>query len=166
MHHVSCLTSPACWCQGSLAPTSAQVISAQPFNNTTPVATGSIAVNNTYTDYAGTVTGVSKTTSYNVWLVGEDNNTSPNIMPQVWSCRHVSGDDRHRQPMNAHLVWHLTDVMPWTASSSLAPALFSNIVLHGMQSRQPVGRWCAARLGDDSALLMCLAAAWAAMCSL
>ena len=48
-------------------------------------------MNSTYTDYAGMVTGVSKTTSYSVWLVGEDNNTSPNIMPQVWSGRHVSG---------------------------------------------------------------------------
>ncbi len=87
MQYAFFLTSPTCCCQGSLAPNSAQVISAQQFNNTTPVATGRIAVNSTYTDYAGTVTGVSKTTSYNVWLVGQDNNTSPNIMPQVQSCR-------------------------------------------------------------------------------
>ena len=113
-HFLSDIT--VCCCQGTLAPTSAQVISAQPFNSTTPVATGTIAVNSTYTDYAGTVTGVSKTTSYSVWLVGEDNNTSPNIMPQVWSifCLriHVSGNQQAQAADEFPLVWHLEDVMP------------------------------------------------------
>ena len=49
----------------------------------TPVATGTIQLADAYLDGTGTVTGVNIASAYDVYLVGQDNYTSPNTMTAV-----------------------------------------------------------------------------------
>jgi len=49
----------------------------------TPVATGLIELPEAYTDSTGSVTGVDIASSYAVYFVGQDNDTSPNTMTSV-----------------------------------------------------------------------------------
>ena len=74
--------------QGAAAPTVAQVLNAARYvsGNTsvvTPVATGLVELPAAYTDGTGSVTGIDMASAYDVYLVGQDNYTSPNTMANV-----------------------------------------------------------------------------------
>ena len=74
--------------QGAAAPSVAQVLSGTRYvaANTSvvaPIASGTIALPSAFIDGTGTVTGVDMASSYNVYLVGQDNYTSPNTMTKV-----------------------------------------------------------------------------------
>lgn len=82
--------------QGAGAPTVGQVLSARsytPANATVtpavdatlvaPVATGVVLLPSAFVDGTGSVTGVDIASAYDVYLVGQDNYTSPNTMTAV-----------------------------------------------------------------------------------
>lgn len=75
--------------QDAAAPTVDQVMDATGYlangSLVTPVATGLIELPSAYTDGTGSVTGVDIASAYSVYFVGEDNNTTPNVMVNV-SC--------------------------------------------------------------------------------
>lgn len=77
--------------QDAAAPTVNQVMDATGYaasgSLVTPVATGLIELPSAYTDGTGSVTGVDIASAYSVYFVGEDNNTTPNVMVNV-SCRY------------------------------------------------------------------------------
>ena len=60
----------------------------------TPVATGVIQLSDAYLDGTGSVTGVDIASAFDVYLVGQDNYTSPNTMTSV------------REHMMEHLAWY------------------------------------------------------------
>ena len=76
--------------QDAAAPTVTQVMDSTRYaaneSVVTPVASGLIELPSAYTDGTGTVTGVDIASAYSVYFVGEDNNTTPNVMVNV-SCR-------------------------------------------------------------------------------
>ena len=77
--------------QGAGAPTVGQVVSGSAYpsaNSTvvTPVQKGVILLPEAYVDGIGSVTGVDVASAYDVYLVGQDNYTSPNTMTSV--CEH------------------------------------------------------------------------------
>ncbi|DBB14474.1 TPA: hypothetical protein ACH3X3_004761 [Trebouxia sp. C0006] len=74
--------------QGAAAPTVAQVISSSRYVSANesvviPVAANLTELPAAYTDGVGSVTGVDIASAYSIYFVGEDNNTTPNIMPNV-----------------------------------------------------------------------------------
>ena len=86
--------------QGAAAPTVAQVISSSRYVSANesvviPVAANLTELPAAYTDGAGSVTGVDIASAYSIYFVGEDNNTTPNIMLNVRSQTHVADAIHH-----------------------------------------------------------------------
>lgn len=78
--------------QGAGAPNVEQVLSARSYTPATasaalvtPVATGVVLLPSAYVDGTGSVTGVDIASAYDIYLVGQDNYTSPNTMTTVCS---------------------------------------------------------------------------------
>ena len=78
--------------QGAGAPNVEQVLSARSYTPATlnatlmtPVATGVVPLPSAYVDGTGSVTDVDVASAYDVYLVGQDNYTSPNTMTTVRS---------------------------------------------------------------------------------
>ena len=74
--------------QDALLPSVAQVLNGTSYTSAntsvvSPVATGVVELPAAYTDGNMSVTGVNIASAYSVYLVGQDNNTSPNTMANV-----------------------------------------------------------------------------------
>ena len=74
--------------QGAGAPNVGQVLSGRSYTPSsadvvTPVAAGVVPLSSAYVDGTGHVTNVSTASAYDVYLVGQDDNKSPNTMTTV-----------------------------------------------------------------------------------
>ena len=91
--------------QDAAAPTVEQVISSTRYVSAnesvvSPVAAGLIELSAAYTDGIGSVTGVDIASAYSIYFVGEDNNTTPNIMVNV-RCLALASGATHAVPCRA-----------------------------------------------------------------
>lgn len=102
--------------QGAGAPNVGQVLSGRsytPSNATlnatvvTPVAAGGVLLPSAYVDGTGHVTNVSTASAYDVYLVGQDDNKSPNTMTTVcplWLQARKRSQHTHCQATNERVM--------------------------------------------------------------